>query len=67
MFPSSPWIAAQIARHVYLERTTDTDAHRLARTLRADAHPRRPVDGPPAARTGARRRLWVRTPRARVV
>jgi hypothetical protein len=61
MFPSSPWIASQIARHVYLERSLDTGARRLARDVRSAAPAGRPVDGPRIDRPVRSRRYWFRT------
>lgn len=63
MFPSSPWVAAQIARHVYLERSRDAEAGRLARTARAASPASRPAEGPRIERPARSRRYWLRATR----
>jgi hypothetical protein len=63
MFPSSPWIAAQIARHVYLERSHDADVRRLARTVRSASSAHRPAEGARTEPPAPRRRYWFRTAR----
>jgi hypothetical protein len=66
MFPSSPWIASQIVRHVYLERSRDIGARRLAREVRSASPVRRPVNGPRTDRPVRSRRHWFRTARTTV-